>query len=64
MNMNVGRGHPNPDAGDLSLTAGWGHGGKGGITMPGKGRIVERDYSLDELDALCADAEALGLTLE
>ena len=32
--------------------------------MPGKGRIVERDYSPDELDALRAGAEALGLTLE
>ena len=32
MNMNVGRGHPNPDAGDLAVTAGWGHGGKGGRT--------------------------------
>ena len=31
-----------PDAGDLDLTAGWGHGGKGGITMPGKGKIIRR----------------------
>jgi len=29
----------NPDAGDLDLTAGWGHAGKGGVTMPGKGKI-------------------------
>jgi hypothetical protein len=60
----AGGGALNPDAGDLSVTAGWGHGGKGGITMPGKGRIVERDYSPDELDTLRAGAEALGLTLE
>ncbi|MBU2603990.1 MAG: N-6 DNA methylase [Actinobacteria bacterium] len=60
----AGGGALNPDAGDLSVTAGWGHGGKGGITMPGKGRIAERDYSPDELDALHAGAEALGLTLE
>jgi hypothetical protein len=53
-----------PDADDLAVTAGWGHGGKGGITMPGKGRIVERDYSPDELEALRAGAEALGSTLE
>jgi len=29
-----------PEAGDLDLTAGWGHGGKGGVTMPGKGRMI------------------------
>jgi hypothetical protein len=32
-----------PESGDLNLTAGWGHGGKGGITMPGKGKIIRRD---------------------
>ena len=31
----------NPDAGDLELTAGWGHAGKGGVTMPGRGKIEE-----------------------
>jgi len=31
-----------PEAGDLDLTAGWGHGGKGGITMPGKGKVTPR----------------------
>jgi len=30
---------------DLAVTAGWGHAGKGGVTMPGKGKIVERDYT-------------------
>ncbi|NLE66079.1 MAG: N-6 DNA methylase [Lentisphaerae bacterium] len=29
----------NPDAGDLDLTAGWGHAGKGGVTMPGRGKL-------------------------
>ena len=34
----------NPDAGDLEITAGWGHGGKDGVTMPGKGKTdVFRD---------------------
>ena len=28
---------------DLQVTAGWGHGGKGGITMPGKGKTVLRE---------------------
>ena len=32
-----------PESGDLELTAGWGHGGKGGITMPGKGKLIRRD---------------------
>lgn len=32
-----------PEAGDLDLTAGWGHTGKGGVTMPGKGKLVRRD---------------------
>jgi hypothetical protein len=32
----------NLDAGDLDLTAGWGHAGKGGVTMPGKGRMIRR----------------------
>ncbi len=37
----------NPTAGDLDLTAGWGHAGKGGITMPGKGLVRENGGSLD-----------------
>ncbi|MHB8843945.1 MAG: type ISP restriction/modification enzyme [Nitrospirota bacterium] len=32
----------NPATADLDLTAGWGHGGKGGVTMPGKGKLVQR----------------------
>ncbi|MBM4163059.1 MAG: hypothetical protein FJ222_01240 [Lentisphaerae bacterium] len=31
----------NPDTGDLDLTAGWGHVGQGGVTMPGRGRVEE-----------------------
>jgi hypothetical protein len=33
----------NPETGDLDLTAGWGHAGKGGVTMPGKGKLIRRD---------------------
>jgi hypothetical protein len=33
---------------ELAVTAGWGHAGKGGITMPGKGRTAERDYTAEE----------------
>ena len=38
----VGGGSLDPAAGELDLTAGWGHGGKGGICMPGRGKIVEQ----------------------
>jgi len=37
---------------DLAVTAGWGHGGKGGVTMPGKGRLVARDYTAAEHTAI------------
>ena len=30
-----------PEAGDLDVTAGWGHAGKGGVTMPGRGKIEQ-----------------------
>lgn len=37
----------NPQAGDLDVTAGWGHAGKGGVTMPGRGRVETMDGALD-----------------
>ena len=40
-----------PQAGDLAVTAGWGHAGKGGVTMPAKGKIVRREYTAEELAA-------------
>jgi hypothetical protein len=51
-----------PEKGHLELTAGWGHAGKDGVTMPGKGKLVERDYSPKEMEALIQGARALGLT--
>jgi hypothetical protein len=57
----VGNGQLDPQAGDLALTAGWGYAGKGGITMPGKGRAVAREYSPEEREALREGAAALGL---
>ncbi len=59
-----GGGPLNPDAGDLALTAGWGHAGKDAATMPGKGKAVKRDYTPEELAALREGAPPLGLTLE
>ena len=40
------------EAGDLAVTAGWGHAGKGGVTMPAKGKLVERKYDVDEARTL------------
>jgi hypothetical protein len=44
----TGGGNLNPGAGELEVTAGWGHGGKGGVCMPGQGRVVARAYRADE----------------
>lgn len=50
--------------GDLAVTAGWGHNGKEGVTMPGKGKTVKRDYTAQELETFREGAGALGLTFE
>jgi hypothetical protein len=54
----------NREAGDFDVTAGWGHGGKGGITMPGKGKMHPRDYTAAERAAIEQGAVGLGLTPE
>ncbi|HLA82835.1 MAG TPA: type ISP restriction/modification enzyme [Thermoleophilia bacterium] len=54
----------NEGAGDLAVTAGWGHAGQGGVTMPGKGKSISRPYSPEELAAIEQGAEALGLSAE
>ncbi|RRR75594.1 MAG: DNA methyltransferase [Candidatus Viridilinea halotolerans] len=51
----VGGGQIKLAAGDLDLTAGWGYAGRSGVTMPAKGRVVERAVSSDE------SCPALGL---
>jgi hypothetical protein len=58
----AGGGALNPAAGDLAITAGWGHAGKGGVTMPGKGKVDQRAYTPDELSAMRSSASALDLT--
>jgi hypothetical protein len=52
----------NREAGDFDVTAGWGHGGKGGVTMPGKGKMISRNYAAAERAAIEQGASALGLT--
>lgn len=49
---------------DLLVEVGWGHPGKEGITMPGSGRVAERDYSDEEREAIERGAQSLGSTLE
>ena len=59
-----GGGALDPDAGDLAVTAGWGHAGKAGAVMPGKGRTAPRDYEPDERDAIGETAKQRGLTVK
>ncbi len=54
----------NREAGDFNVTAGWGHCGKEGVTMPGKGKLTVRDYSAAERAAIEQGASELGLTAE
>ena len=51
-------------AGDLAVTAGWGHAGQGGVTMPAKGRLVERAYADSELAAFREGVADLDPTFE
>ena len=60
----VSGGQLDPSAGDLAITAGWGHGGKGGVTMPGRGRTVERPYTPAELAAFREGLADLGLSFD
>ncbi|MCX7424744.1 MAG: N-6 DNA methylase [Planctomycetia bacterium] len=58
----TGGGQINQNAGDLAVEAGWGHFGKGGAVMPGKGKVVEREYLEDEAKAIDAEATARGMS--
>ena len=49
----------NPDAGELDVTAGWGHAGKGGVCMPGKGNLVRRPYTAEEKKAISEKSRAV-----
>jgi hypothetical protein len=44
---------------DRFVTAGWGHAGREGVVMPGRGRIATRFYADDEA-AMAATADLLG----
>ena len=38
----------NMDSDDFFVSSGWGYFGSGGVVMPSKGHVVERDYTADE----------------
>ena len=54
----VGGGQLNLDT-EFALTAGWGHEGKEGVTMPGKGKSQERAYTPEELKVLNDSIQSL-----
>jgi hypothetical protein len=58
----LGGGDLHPEAGDLALTAGWGHAGKGGVTMPASGRTTKRAFDAAEREAIDTCALELGQT--
>jgi len=47
---------------DLALTACWGYAGQGGVTMPGPGKVAEREYTTEERAALLAACESHTLS--
>jgi hypothetical protein len=57
-------GQIDPGADDLAVTAGWGHAGQGGVTMPGRGRLVDRAYTAGELAIMREGLGDLDLSLE
>jgi hypothetical protein len=58
---NAGGGQLDAGGSDLAMTAGWGHAGKHGVTMPGKGQLQERAYDEHEARAIDAEAAARGM---
>jgi len=54
----------NPADGDLDMIAGWGHFGKNNVVMPGKGKVVERSYTPNELALMKQSAVSSGATTE
>ena len=50
----------NMSGGDFALTAGWGYFGSGDAVMPGQGRVVERNYTASERQALGDGVGVLG----
>lgn len=49
---------------ELAVNVGWGHAGQNGVVMPGKGKAVERDYTVEEKQSIVSGAEQLGIPAE
>ena len=61
----TGGGQIDTAGGDLALTAGWGHKGKEGVTMPAKGKLARAsNYDEAEAKAIEAEAAARGMSAE
>jgi Type ISP C-terminal specificity domain len=55
----IGTGNLDPNT-DFALTAGWGHAGQNGVTMPGRGKVSDRPYTPEEQTVIAAVIEQLG----
>ena len=49
---------------ELVVTVGWGHAGQNGVVMPGKGKAIERDYTVEEKQSIVSGAEQVGIPPE
>jgi len=54
-------GKPLDSGNDLKLKAGWGHAGKDGVIMPGRGKLLLRERSAKEHSELARGLAALGI---
>jgi hypothetical protein len=55
-------GKPLEESEDLLVTAGWGHAGKEGVTMPGRGKLVSRERTAKEQLELARGLAELGIS--
>jgi len=46
---------------ELAVTVGWGHAGQNSVVMPGKGKVIERDYTVEEKQSIVLGAEKQGI---
>jgi hypothetical protein len=58
----AGGGELDPNTTDFVVTAGWGHKGKEGVTMPARGKLDERQYDVHEAKAIDDEAAARGMS--
>lgn len=49
---------------ELAVNVGWGHAGQNGVVMPGKGKAVERNYTVEEKQSIISGAEQPGIPAE